>query len=126
MGGFLNVIGIRSHIYQVLRERGHDPRPLDPWHFPTVEAHSSLLAQHGFKVISCSLHPRITPLPTDVAGWLETFVRTSFLAGMDEEEATSIIREVSKRCEVDLRDDQGRWTMMYVRLRWEAVLEEER
>jgi hypothetical protein len=34
-GGFLNVTGVRSHLHQVLKERGIDPAPLDPWYFPT-------------------------------------------------------------------------------------------
>lgn len=34
-GGFLNVTGVRSHLHQVMREKGIDPSPLDPWYFPT-------------------------------------------------------------------------------------------
>lgn len=34
-GGFLNVTGVRSHLHQVMREKGIDPAPLDPWYFPT-------------------------------------------------------------------------------------------
>lgn len=34
-GGFLNVTGVRSHLHQVMKERGIDPAPLDPWFFPT-------------------------------------------------------------------------------------------
>lgn len=33
-GGFLNVTGVRSHLHLVLKERGIDPVPLDPWYFP--------------------------------------------------------------------------------------------
>jgi SAM-dependent methyltransferase len=34
-GGFLNVTGIRSHLHHVMKERGIDPVPLDPWYFPS-------------------------------------------------------------------------------------------
>jgi len=37
MGGFLNCVGVRSAVYQVMRERGHTPEEKDPWWFPTDE-----------------------------------------------------------------------------------------
>ncbi len=69
-----------------------------------------------------TLVPRFTPLPTDVKGWLMTFVRGSFLQGMPDEEAESIMDEVHEICKVDCRDSQGNWAMMYMRLRFSAVL----
>ncbi|KAG6815978.1 hypothetical protein H0H87_009681 [Tephrocybe sp. NHM501043] len=37
MGGFLNCVGVRSAMHNVLRRRGYDPVPRDPWFFPSVE-----------------------------------------------------------------------------------------
>lgn len=34
------MIGIRSAIWQALKKRGVDPKPLDPWYFPRVEEHT--------------------------------------------------------------------------------------
>lgn len=121
-GGFQNVCAVRSHLHQVLREHNIDPVPLDPWYFPTAEAYSSLLTAHGFTVSSCILVPRPTTLPTDLIGWLRTFARNSFLSTLSDEEAERIMQETSKRCEIDCRDEQGRDSVMYVRLRFAAHL----
>lgn len=113
---------MRSHLHQVLRERGIDPVPLDPWFFPTATAYSALLAAHGFTVTHCSLVPRPTALPTNLRGWLQTFARSSFLSALGDAEAESVMDETSRRCEVDCRDDQGNDSVMYVRLRFAAHL----
>lgn len=34
-----NVSGVRIAMYAVLRQRGHDPVKLDPWHYPSVDAY---------------------------------------------------------------------------------------
>lgn len=31
------MIGVRAALWQAVRERGKDPRALDPWYFPRVE-----------------------------------------------------------------------------------------
>lgn len=35
MGGYMNCVGVRSHLHRILQERGYNPVPLDPWYFPT-------------------------------------------------------------------------------------------
>jgi hypothetical protein len=37
MGGGMNMIGIRAALWQAIRERGRDPKELDPWYFPRVD-----------------------------------------------------------------------------------------
>ncbi|KAH8824803.1 S-adenosyl-L-methionine-dependent methyltransferase [Flagelloscypha sp. PMI_526] len=124
MGGFLNCIGVRSTIHHVLRGRGYDPVALDPWFFPTVEEYRELLISEGFKPITIELVPRITPLPEGVYGWLATFFRSSFLQGFSDELAEEIMREVEDLCRVDCQDVFGAWSVMYMRLRYLAVLEQ--
>ncbi|KAF9025581.1 S-adenosyl-L-methionine-dependent methyltransferase [Hymenopellis radicata] len=122
MGGFMNCIGIRGTLHRVLKSRGYDPEKLDPWFFPSEEDYKELLKSESFDPSEVTLVPRFTPLPTDVKGWLMTFVRSSFLQDMSDEEAESIMDEVHEICKVDCRDSQGNWAMMYMRLRFSAVL----
>lgn len=117
-GRSLNMIAVRSHLSQVLRERGHDPSSLDPWYFPTPKAYRSILESVGFRVESIELVPRITPLPTGLKGWLKTF-GFAFLDHLSPHEREEVVAETCRRCEVDLRSEEG-WSCMYVRLRFKA------
>ncbi|KAJ7505574.1 S-adenosyl-L-methionine-dependent methyltransferase [Mycena galericulata] len=122
MGGAMNCIGIRSTLYSVLKTRGHNPAPLDPWFFPSVEDYTKLLIAASFEPLQISLSPRATPLEDGLKGWLEVFVRKSILKDFPDSEATEIIDEVVDACRVDCLDNSGNWSMMYNRLRFEAVL----
>lgn len=42
MGGGMNMIGVRSAIWQAVRKRGVDPAALDPWYFPRVEEYKNV------------------------------------------------------------------------------------
>ncbi|KZO96986.1 S-adenosyl-L-methionine-dependent methyltransferase [Calocera viscosa TUFC12733] len=120
MGGLLNIVGLRSAIHQVCRRHGVDPGPLDPWYFPSVEEYKELLESNGFQVDQISLNPRITPLPGSVIGFLITFVRRSFFDKLPDEQAEKMMQEVEDLCEIDMRDSSGKWSLMYVRLRFSA------
>ncbi|KAJ9123185.1 hypothetical protein QFC22_001378 [Naganishia vaughanmartiniae] len=133
MGGGMNMIGVRSAIWQALKKRGVDPVPLDPWHFPRVQEYKSLLISEGFAVRSIELIPRPTRLPTSLYGWLTTFARSSFLSSFSDKEAEEIMREVEEACAPDCRYEEmdketglmtEKWEVMYVRLRFEAVLKQ--
>ena len=80
-----------------------------------------LLEASGFQVQSISLHPRITPLPGPLIDWLRTFSRTSFLRHLEEQEAEEIISMAQDICRPDCMDEQGRWSIMYCRLRVVAI-----
>ena len=168
-GGFMNCSAIRSALHQVVRERGHDPTLMDPWYFPTTDEYRELLELAGFMVQHISLVPRITPLDTDLYGWLTTFARSSFLSSYSDKHAEELMREVVRRCETDclpqtywstpsavqdtdrihghpiskhlhsghaehgelhenlkkddnVADKHGKWSVMYVRLRFSAML----
>lgn len=83
-----------------------------------------LLISEGFKPLIMELVPRVTPLPEGVYGWLATFARSSFLQGFSDDEAEQVMREVEEVCRVDCQDSSGAWTMMYMRLRFSAVIGE--
>jgi len=123
MGGFMNCIGIRSALHDALRNRGHNPVDLDPWYFPSMEDYVKLLVTASFKPTHISLNPRITPLPTGLYNWLNLFVRSSFLRNFSDEEAIEIMKEVEDRCRVDCQDASGKWAMVYMRLRFSAILQ---
>lgn len=68
-----------------------------------------------------SLFPRDTIVPTDIAGWLETFAQP-FLAPFDDTARRTILQEVSETVRPRLYDAERGWTVDYVRLRFSAVL----
>jgi len=121
MGGQMNCIGVRAALHHVLRNRGYKPEELDPWYFPSTADYKELLESVGFDVQTISLHPRITPLNGAVIDWLRLFARQNFLANMDDKEAEEIMEAVQEMCAVDCRDSQGRWSMVYIRLRFVAI-----
>jgi len=122
MGGFLNCVGIRGVLHRVLMQRGHNPVALDPWYFPSVDDYQQLLVSAGFTVTHISLSVRHTHLEQGLRGWLEVFVRNSFLKAFSAEEANAIMNEVSDACAVDCKDGAGNWAMIYMRLRFSAIM----
>ncbi|WVR05582.1 hypothetical protein IAU60_002601 [Kwoniella sp. DSM 27419] len=100
-GGFGNCLGVRAALHHALRRRGVNPMPLDPWYFPTAAQYTKLLDAVGMSPRNVHLVSRPTPLPTSLAGWLQTFARSSFLSTFSDEEAKDIIDEVVDICRVD-------------------------
>lgn len=138
MGGAHNVAGVRAELYNALHTRGIDASKVDPFYWPTARQQTKVLEEAGFSVQSCGedsgsvrvdvsaepcepteLVPRITPLPTGLAGWLETFA-FAFLEALPQEERSKVVGEVCDRLAVDMKTDEG-WTVMYTRLRFVAV-----
>lgn len=66
------------------------------------------------------LVPRITPLPTGLKGWLETFAFT-FFEPFTIKEREEVIQEICDKLQVDLMNEKGDWEVMYVRLRFVAI-----
>jgi trans-aconitate methyltransferase len=119
-GGDGNVATIVDAIESALRERGVDPKPLNPWYNPTVEEYRTLLLTQGFEVRSVELFARPTPLPGSLVGWLETFAQ-SFTAALPAPGRSAFLDDVARRCEPALRDGSGQWHADYVRLRFSAA-----
>jgi SAM-dependent methyltransferase len=120
-GGHTNCAAIVVALIAVLDRRGIDGAAAIPWYFPTPEAYRAELATQGFTVESIDLIPRPTPLPTDMAGWLETFAEGLF-AHLAPDERPVARDEVIALLRPCLCDTEGRWTADYVRLRFAARL----
>src|SRR5438132_6090873 len=73
MGGHGCVAAITVAIMAVMERRGVNARAMIPWYFPTVDDYGARLQRGGFTVDYIELIPRPTPLPTNMAGWLEVF-----------------------------------------------------
>ena len=117
LGGAGCVAAIRAALRESLSRRGLDAAARDPWFFPTREEYAALLERAGFTVASLELFPRPTPLPGDLAGWLETFAQP-FLAGLESGERRAVIREVGEILRPQLYDPERGWSADYVRLRF--------
>ncbi len=121
MGGHGCIAAITIAIVAVMARYGIDVRPMIPWYFPTVDDYRARLVRGGFIVDYIELIPRPTPLPTDMAGWLEVFT-ASFFSRLPVEQRAAARDEVIDLLRLVLRDEQGRWTGDYIRLRFAAHL----
>lgn len=112
-GGHGNVAAIRVAIRSVLERHGQ------PWReaqrYATADGWTLTLARAGFIHIEAQLISRPTPLPTGIAGWLETF-RIGFL----HDAPPAVLAEIETLLAPMLRDPHGHWTADYVRLRFSA------
>ena len=119
MGGAGNVAKIMAALIAGLDRRGVDGRAAVPWYFPSPRAYGKKLTRRGFRVASIELIPRLTPLPGEMSGWLETFAE-NFINRIAQAERPAYIAEVTAALADDHRDADGTWTADYVRLRFAA------
>lgn len=119
-GGYGCVDRVRAALVRALDRRGFDGDARVPWYFPTPADYGARLERAGFRVDRIALIPRPTPLPGDIAAWLETFAQ-SFFQGFSDDERADYLRDVRAELEPQLRDDKGVWVADYVRLRFAAV-----
>lgn len=117
-GGHGNIAAIGAATVAVVERHGY--RAASPWYFPTADAYRRRLEHHGFAVATALLFPRMTPLPTGLEGWLETFGDV-LLTAVPPEERTTVIREVEEVLRPWLCDEDGHWSADYVRLRFAAT-----
>ena len=75
-GGHGCVAAIHVAMRAVLARRGVTLAA--PWYFPTDAEYRNRLEAQGFVVDYIALIPRPTPLPTGIAGWLETFAASAW------------------------------------------------
>jgi trans-aconitate methyltransferase len=120
MGGHGCVAAITVAMIAVLERHGiRDGAATIPWYFPTVDDYRARLERAGFKVEYIELIPRPTPLPTNMAGWIELFAQP-FLNRLPAEQRPQAVAEVVEMLRPVLCDEQGRWTGDYIRLRFAA------
>lgn len=115
-GGAGNVTLVCDALSAVLARRGHDFATLSPWYFPSPAEYSSLLRAAGFSVEAIGLHDKPTRLPGDVGDWLALFA-SSMLEVLPPAEREAAVEEMRAMLRPKLCDDEGVWTMDYVRLR---------
>jgi SAM-dependent methyltransferase len=118
MGGAGNIARIVEALTAALERRGFAPDL--PWYFPSAEEYRGKLEAHGLKVAEIALFPRPTPLPGDMAGWLETFAGAS-LSRLQEPGRGPFIAELGEALAPHLQQPDGSWIADYVRLRFKAV-----
>jgi SAM-dependent methyltransferase len=118
LGGRGCVARIVGALEAALARRG--AAPVEPWFFPSVEEYRRRLEARGFRVDSAELIPRPTPLPGDIADWLETFAER-FLLAVGPGERRAVLEEVREELRPDLYDAEAGWTADYVRLRFAAT-----
>jgi SAM-dependent methyltransferase len=121
LGGIGNVAAIGTALRAVLLEAGIDALALRPWYFPSPGEYTERLERHGFDVEVMELIHRPTPLPTGMAGWIETF-GDSFLRHVPAGQRSALAARAAALLEPALRDSDGHWRADYVRLRFRAVL----
>jgi trans-aconitate methyltransferase len=119
-GGHGNVAAIVTALRAVAKMQALDPGLAAGWFYPTAEEYRALLEARGFTVERIELVPRPTPLPTGLRGWLRTF-RRPYLDAMPAEQREAVLDELESLLAPALRDQSGRWTADYVRLRVSAV-----
>jgi SAM-dependent methyltransferase len=119
MGGRGCVETIKLALLAALARRGINGESLVPWYFPTIEDYSARLRKAGFVISYIALFPRPTPLPGDVAAWLETFAE-NFLRALPPSERPVFLQELREELRPKLCDANGHWTADYVRLRFAA------
>jgi trans-aconitate methyltransferase len=120
-GGFGNVAAIVTALIAVLDRRGIDGAAAKPWYNPTAKEYAAMLEDAGFAEVEAWLVPRPTPLPTGMAGWLETFGEP-FTRHVPQAERAAAIEEALRLLAPSLRDSAGEWIADYVRLRFTARL----
>lgn len=106
-----------------LNKRGIDGNAASPWFFPSAEYYGKLLVENGFQVKEAELVPRMTELNTDIKGWIETF-GFAFLEHLaNDEERNQVAQEVQDYLQPSYQREDGKWFIMYVRLRVIAIKE---
>jgi len=117
-GGHGNVAHLHRALLDAMSDRGIARDKIDPWYFPSDDEYGGRLEAAGFTVESIGLIDRLTPLPTGVAGWIESVARP-FLAAVAPDARAVLISEVEDRVRPYLFKD-GAWFADYVRLRFRA------
>jgi trans-aconitate methyltransferase len=123
MGGHGNIAAIRVALISVLGRHGFGGREDGVNYYPTVEGYTARLTRHGFRMQQMELIPRPTPLAeSGMTGWLRTF-RRGVLDSLPEPLRDSVVEETAALLAQALRDESGKWTCDYVRLRFVATPE---
>lgn len=122
-GGHANVAAIRTALSATVEAAtGLRDAPASIWYFPTADEHRARLERGGFAVQRIEHFARPTPIPGDMADWIDTLAMP-VLATIED----SAMRRAVRDRTVDLLrpalcDSDGNWTADYMRLRFDARL----
>jgi trans-aconitate methyltransferase len=120
LGGHGNVAAIHVALMAVLERHGFGDLEREVNYYPTPEAYRERLERAGFRVERMELIPRPTPLEKGgMADWVRTF-RRGVLEELPEPLRETVVLETTRLLAPTLRDEKGRWTADYVRLRFIA------
>ncbi len=115
-GGFGNVAAVVTALNAARAARGL--AALAPWDFPSPDRARRRLEAAGFEVEELGLHPRPTPLPTGMAGWLATFA-APFLSDLPAAARPALLAAAEGLLGA-LHEPGTGWVADYVRLRFRA------
>jgi trans-aconitate methyltransferase len=118
-GGQGNIAAIRVALLAVLTRLGMPAERIENNHFFSSAEYRARLESHGFLVEEITLTPRLTPLPSGMADWLQTF-RSSVLEQLPATERPAAVEQTVGLLKPALCDRDGNWTADYVRLRFVA------
>ena len=118
-GGQGNIAAIRVALLAVLTRLGIPAERIENNHFFSSAEYRARLESHGFLVEEITLTPRLTPLPSGMADWLQTF-RSSVLEQLPASERPAAVEQIVGLLKPALCDRDGNWTADYVRLRFVA------
>ena len=125
MGGHGNVAAITVALCSALERYGvKDATAIIPWYFPSVGEYQRRLENNGFRVEYIELIPRLTPLPTGMRAWLETFA-IPFIKSVPKSSRGEFLDGVTEKLRPVLCDSSERWIADYVRLRFRAQFRED-
>ena len=120
LGGHGNVAAIHVALMAVLEQHGFGALEKDVNYYPTPDAYRGRLERAGFAVERMELIPRPTPLEQGgMVDWLRTF-RRGVLEELPANLRETVVAETEHLLARTLRDEKGRWTADYVRLRFVA------
>ena len=120
MAGHGNLAAVRVAFMTVLARHGHCDGEEGVNCYSTPKAYQQRLERNGFHVERIALIPRPTPLPdSGMEGWLRTF-RRGVLAEVPELLRETVVQETAAMLAPILRDEEGKWTADYIRLRFIA------
>ncbi|MCY4047496.1 MAG: class I SAM-dependent methyltransferase [Candidatus Dadabacteria bacterium] len=114
-----NAQTIIDALYEQLQKFNLNGDDYKPWDFPAGEDYRRRLERNGFEIIELTVADRITPLPTDVAGWLKTFAGP-FLRDIPPNRRDEVITAAADKAGRKLKTGDGKWVVDYTRLRFLA------
>ena len=122
-GGHGNIASIVKTLNVLAKRYEIDKEELNLWYNPTVEEYTKVLSQAGFAMQSAEIIPRPTPVAAGIRAWLQTF-RESFFQDRPNVSGEQLLDEAVEILRPDLQDQEGNWTLDYVRLRFVAKLKD--